>query len=662
MHARKVASLSVTGLLLAIATAGCVSFDRPPASIKTPGTASAADQSMEEKILAAQERSVAPPPAKLVLLPAGIGSAGNTNADAGKDTAEYWQSRGQTGQFGGAITVATFGSGPKTFNYWAAGEVDSSGFGLLMFETLIDLDPWTGNYIPRLARSFGVSSDNTEFTFVLRKGLFWSDGMPITADDVVFTLNKLVKEGFGSNSISARDTLMVEGEFPSVTKVDDLTIKIKTKKPFAPFLSSIRGLPIAPKHALAEITTKPQAQFAAFWDINMDPSHLVVSGPFRVTRYVPAQRVEMERNPKFAMVDSQGRRLPYLDRFVMLIVPDQNTEILKFYGNEVDLLDIRAVRGLDAAIMKQKESTGGFTMHNLGPDDGTMFLMLNECRRKNPKSGKFYVDPIKQKWFNNKLFRCAISHAIDRRRIVDNVLRGVGLPLYTAESPAALYFNKSLKAYPQDLKLAADLLEQGGFVLKDDILRDAENNRVEFTLITNAGNTTRDATCIMIQNDLKKLGIKVNYHPVDFNIMIDKTETSLDWEAIVMGLTGDKIEPHSGSNVWHSNSRLHMFDQRLPDKDGVIIAPDARPWEKEIDRCFDEGATTFDQQKRHKIYDRFQQIVFDENPYIYLYSSLDITAMKNRFGNYKPTSISVVYSPKGSMHNVEEIFVRRSKP
>jgi peptide/nickel transport system substrate-binding protein len=115
-----------------------------------------------------------------------------------------------------------------------------------------------------------------------------------------------------------------------------------------------------------------------------------------VERYVAGQRLEFKRNPNYSFIDKEGRQLPYLDKMVIGIVPDQNTMIIKFLGDEIDLLDNRSVRGIDAALLKQREISGNFTMYNLGPDDGTMFLMFNLCQRKDPKTGKPYVDPIKQ--------------------------------------------------------------------------------------------------------------------------------------------------------------------------------------------------------------------------------------------------------------------------
>jgi len=569
---------------------------------------------------------------------------------------QLWQARGELGQFGGALTVSSFGTGPKTFNCWSASDAESSGLASLMYEGLIDIDPWTAKFYPRLAKSFTISPDKCDYTFTLRQGLKWSDGEPITADDVVFTFGTLIAKGFGN--ASARDVLTVYGEFPSVKKIDDLTVKFHTKVPFAPFLSSL-GMAIAPKHILEPLTKRPMTEFNGFWDINCDPKTLVVSGPFKLDRYIPGQRVELVANPQYSMVDKLDRRLPYLEKFVVLIVPDQSTQLLKFWGHEIDLLDVHSVRGCDAAQVKQKEHIDDFKVYNLGPDDGTMFLMFNLCRRKNPKNEKYYVNLVQQSWFNNDYFRQAVSHAIDRQCMIDNVLKGVGYELFTAEPSASIYCNKKLASYPQDLNLAAKLLSLGGFKKINDKLFDSGNHLVEFTLYTNAGNTTRDAICVMLQNDLQKLGMKVNYQPIDFNILIDKTGNSLDWEAVVMGLTGSRLEPYNGANVWKSDGRLHMFDQRLPAANGAISVNDARPWEREIDQCFDRGATTLDTPLRHKYFDRYQEIAYEKQPFIYLYANLDLSAVSNRIGNYMPTPLAIGYGARGTLHNIEEIYFKR---
>jgi peptide/nickel transport system substrate-binding protein len=604
--------------------------------------------------------SNAPPQAKLI--EAATASQDKLLPPSGNDAiTEFWQSRSEPGTRGGSFTVSTFGTGTKTFNLWSSTEAESHGISELLYEDLVDIDPWTGATKPKLAKSVSISPDNLEYTFVLRKGLQGSDGQPLTADDVVFTFDKIIKEGFGNSSL--RDVLSVEDKFPAVTKVDALTVKFRTVKPFAPFLSNLRGLGVAPKHALEKYTVGKDAhdKFHAVWDINCNPNEVVCSGPFKLARYVPSQRVELVRNPRYAVCDANNVRLPYLDKFTVVIVPDQNAELVKFYGRELDMLDVRQVRGSDAALMKQREKTGNFKLYNLGPNDGRTFLMLNMNRRVNPKTKKPYVDPIKQKWFNDLNFRQAVNHAVNRKRIVNNAMRGVGFALYGPESPAALYINKKIQPFQQDLVYAQTLLEKSGFKKNRERLYDKDGNAVEFTLNTNAGNTTRDAICVAIQNDLKQLGMKVNYQPIDFNILVDKTNSACDWEAVVMALTGDKVEPYNGANTWKSNGRLHMFDQRLPGPDGKVVCTDARPWEKEIDRCFNEGSMTFDTAKRHEWFDRYQQIVYEQCPFIYLDTALDLSALSNKFGNYNPTPMAIYYNPKGSLHNVEEIYLRGGK-
>ncbi|CAN5516922.1 ABC transporter substrate-binding protein [soil metagenome] len=576
-----------------------------------------------------------------------------------KDGVEYWQARGELGKFGGSLKLGSFGGGPKTFNAWDASDVDSHGIGMLQFDSLVDFDPWTGKAIPKLAKSYKVSADGRTIDFVMRKGLKWSDGHQLTVDDVVFTYDTLIGKGFGETS--SRDTISTPGDYPAVVKVDENTVSFRFKKPFSPFLANLNATMVAPKHIFEPITKLTKAEFHNFWNINADPKTFVGSGPMIVDRYISGQRLEFKRNPNYSFIDKEGRQLPYLDKMVIGIVPDQNTMIIKFLGDEIDLLDNRSVRGIDAALLKQREESGNFTMYNLGPDDGTMFLMFNLCQRKDPKTGKPYVDPIKQAWFNNDKFRWAVSHSVDRKRIINNVQKGVGYPLSTNETEASLYLNKDLKQIEYDPTLAAKLLAEAGFVKKGDELFDAKGNRVEFDLITNSGNTGRDACCITIKEELKKLGIKVNYQPIDFNTMTNRVHTSLDWQAIVMGLSGSRFEPYGGANVWKSDGRLHMFDTRLPDKDGRVKAPDARPWEKEIDKLLDTAAGTMDEKTRIDCYNRFQKIAYDQQPFIYIYTNMVLTAAHNKLGNYKPSPYGIYYTPKGTLHNIEEIYIKGAK-
>lgn len=563
-----------------------------------------------------------------------------------KNGVEYKVARGIPGRFGGSMNISTIGEGPKTFNPWTAKDATSATIGELMFDGLVSTDAYTGQVIPQMAKSIHINKTGTEYIIKLRKGLKWSDGQPITSEDVVFTWNDIVAAGYGNTSM--RDNILINGQPPKVEAIDKYTVKFTTPETFAPFLRQL-SLSIAPKHILEPVIKQGKKTFDSFWGVTTPPNQFVTSGVFRLSRYIPAQRVEMVRNPDYYVVDKLGRQLPYLGKYVMYIVGDLNNEVLKFESGELDML---AVRGDNVARFRELQKRSNYTMYNLGPDTGTMFMSLNENTRKND-NGKYYVNPVKQRWFNDINFRKSVDYAIDREAIVSNVLEGIGSPLYTAESLSSIFLNPKLKnGHPRNLKIAKDYLKKSGFKWdKYGHLYDKFDNRVEFTLLTNAGNTERESTGVMIKQDLEELGMKVNFKPIEFNVLVGKLVDSLDWDAIIISLTGSPLEPHSGRNVWSSTGGLHLFNQRT----GKALAHDAelKPWEKEIDNLFEEGACTLNLKKRKEIYDKYQDIIYNELPLNYLYSPLRIYVVRNKFGNLNPTPLG------GVTHNLEEIYIKR---
>ena len=560
---------------------------------------------------------------------------------------EYREARGELGKFGGTLNVSSIGEGPKTFNPWNAKDASSSDIGSMMFDGLVTTDAYTGEVIPQMAKSFTISKDGKQYIFVLRKGLKWSDGKPITAQDIIFTFNDIIAAGFGNTSM--RDNMMIAGQMPTAQAIDNLTVKFTTPKPFAPFLRQL-GFQIAPKHILEPVIKQGKQSFESFWGVTTPPNQIITSGMFKLQRYIPAQRVEMIRNPNYYMVDQKGRKLPYLDKYITNIVGDVNNQTLKFEAGEIDALD---VRGSEAARFKALEKRSNYNVFNLGPDSGTMFLTFNLNNRKS-MDNKPYVDPKKQKWFNDINFRTAVDYTLDRESIVANILNGVGAPLFTSESLCSIYLDPKLKnGHVRNVKLARELLAKSGFKWnKQGKLYDKSNNLVEFTLYTNAGNTERESTGVMIKQDLEELGIKVDFKPIEFNVLVGKLVGSYDWDAVVMGLTGSPLDPYSGKNVWYSQGALHMFNQRSLNGKEIKSKNDVRPWEKELDNIFDQAAQTIDNSKRKEIYYKYQELVYKEKPFIYIYSALKITAIRKKFGNLHPTPLG------GSFHNLEEIYIK----
>lgn len=537
------------------------------------------------------------------------------------------------GKFGGSINLPMFGSGLKTFNLWASTDATSSEVGSLLFDSLFDTDPTNGEIIPKLAKGYEIKDGGKTVIVKLRNGAKWSDGKPITSDDVVFTWNDIVFSGLEGGGFYS--LCLIDGKYPTVKKIDDTTVEFMTHIVFSPFLRQI-SYPPAPKHIFEPLikgksTDEAKSDFLRFWGVDVNPKDIVTSGPFKLSRYVKGERLEFVKNPEYYIVNKKNEKLPYLSRLNYILIQDKSFELFKFIASELDVID---VRGEDVALLKELQKKGKFQIVNLGPTSSTDFLVFNLHRGD--------ISEFKSEWFNNLNFRKAISFAIDRLGIVDNVLAGIGKPLFTPESHGSIYLNKKIsEGYPQNLELSKKLLKEGGFAWDEDgNLLDKKKNKIEFTILSNAENITRQSIGVIIQDDLKKLGIKANFRPIDFNTLIGRNDAG-NWEAIIIGFTGGFFEPNNGANVWRLDGRLHMFDQK-PHK--------PRSWEIEIDKIFNDATKVVEFEKRKKYYDKFQEIVYEELPFIYLVSPLKIEAFQNSLGNILPT----IYA--SSLHNIESVY------
>jgi peptide/nickel transport system substrate-binding protein len=568
------------------------------------------------------------------------------------DGVEVRLSRFPAGKPGGTFYEADLGDGPKTFNPWASYDATSSSMGEKLLASLLDTDAYTGEVMPNLAKSFTIDPTNTTYTITLRQGLTWSDGHPLTSQDVVFTWNEIIGKGLGNPS--ARDGLLIDGQFPTVRAIDPLTVEFKTAKPFSPFLRQMGSVNIAPSHVFAPIIAQGgDKAFSAAWgpqQASQHPEQLISSGMWLLEKYESGERVVFKRNPHYFMRDDQGQHLPYLERYIVRFVKDLNNLELQF---EQGKTDIYSVPGKFLTHVR-KLTKPAFNLYNLGPTTASTFLTLNLSQRQ--QDGKSLVDPVKSAWFNTQAFRQAIDWAINREAMVENILLGVGAPLFTCESLSSIYLNPALaKGHPQDINKAKALLASAGFTLKPgkdgkSQLIDPQGHPVAFTLLTNTGNDQRESTGVSIKQDLEALGMQVDFKPMEFNVLVGKLNTG-DWEAVVMGLTGSPLEPHSGANVWRSNGGLHMFNQRDVKTLGNRVPADRLAWEKSIDDLMEQGAATFGTEARHQVYNQLQQVVYDQRPFIYLYSPTQMVAIQKRFQNLDPT-------PLGAIHNLEAIWVQ----
>ena len=533
------------------------------------------------------------------------------------------------GKYGGELVLSTT-TDPKSFNSIIAKETSTTAVTGFLFEGLTRINGLTTEVELSLANTYKKSKDNLNFIFSLRKGVKWFDGRPFTSSDVVFTYNSLVYNP--DIPTSSRDIFTLEGKHIKVEAIGPDKVRFTLPFPFAPLLYQL-SQEILPKHILEKSVRN--GTFNSTWGIDTPPSEIIGTGAFKLSEYIPGEKIVLLRNPLYWGKDKDGNKLPYIDKIILLIVPDQNSQILRFLRGEIDALSIR---GQDYYFLKKQEKRGNFTIYDAGPSLGSNFLAFNQ----NPDSP---IPKKKLKWFKDKKFRAAIAYAIDKQSIIENVYAGFG---YNQDGPlnksSGFFYNPNIEKYKYNLKKSLDLLEEAGFKKRGSQLFDKEGNLVEFNLFTNSDNNERVEICNIIKDDLKKIGIKVHFLGLDFNNLVTRLSSTLDWEAILIGLTGG-IEPHSGKNVWHSSGQLHLWYplQKRPETS----------WEAEIDKIFEKGAREMDRKKRKVLYDRWQEIISQEVPLIYTVNSSSLYAVRNKFGNLKPSAFG------GIFHNIEEIYIKR---
>ena len=541
-------------------------------------------------------------------------------------------------------------SDPKTFN--PVLNAESPNVFLYTTEGLTTQDGLTGEVVPAMAESWQVSEDGKTIVFTLREGLKWSDGEPITADDVVFTYNEVI---FNEEiPTSSRDVLRIgqQGLLPAVSKLSDRQVQFQLPEPFAPFLRTT-GMEILPAHALRPTLQERDAdgnlRFLSTWGTSTPPDQVVSNGPYRIQRYLPSERVVFERNPYYWQQDEAGNPQPYIQELVWQIIESQDNELLQFRSGG---LDLASVTPDSFALLKREEDRGDFTIYNGGPTTSTLFLCFN--LNQASRDGKPLVDPIKSRWFNTVAFRQAVSYAINREAMLNNIYQGLGQPQTSPISVQSPYYagpEDGIPDYPYNLEKAQELLALAGFSRNGDgDLVDADGNQVRFTLITNAGNKIRESVGAQIKQDLAKLGIQVDFQPIAFNTLVDKLTDSLDWEVHVLGLTGG-IEPNNGANVWALDGSLHAFNQQAQAGQAPLEGWVAADWERQIADLYIQGAQAVDEEARKAIYFETQRLTQEYLPFTYLVNQLSMGAVRNKIEGVQYSALG------GALWNLEELQI-----
>ena len=541
--------------------------------------------------------------------------------------------------------VLTILGDPKTFNSVIATDATSADVGGMIFDGLVTQNPLTGKIEAELAESWEISEDNLEILYTLRPNLKWSDGEPLTVDDVVFTYNQLYLNT--EIPTGMRDVLKIgqsEG-FPTVTKVNDRQVKFTTPEPFAPFLG-VTGASIYPAHILKETVEQKdnegKLKFLSTWTVDTPPEQIVASSAYKLKSYATAQRVVFEANPYYWKKDVVNKDIPYIKEVVWEIIESTDTALMQFRSGSLDTMSVSPEY---FSLLKKEEDKGNFRIEEGGEVYSMTFISFNLNQGK--KNGKPVIDPIKSRWFNNVNFRQAVSYAINRDRMVTNIFRGLGKPQVSFEPRQSPFYYEGVKEYEYNLEKAKQLLQEAGFKYNQQgQLLDWDGNRVSFILNTNTGNKIREAMGNQIEEDLAAIGIKVNFRTINFNVLINKLNNTLNWDCILLGFGGGN-EPNNRYNLWAVDGNSHLFNQLT----GDLTERNISDWEQEISNLYIEAAKELDIEKRKEIYAEIQQVVAEKLPVICLVNPLSMSAVRNKIEGVEYSALG------GAFWNLDELKI-----
>jgi peptide/nickel transport system substrate-binding protein len=460
---------------------------------------------------------------------------------------------------------------------------------------------------PQLAESWSLSPDGKTVVFKLRPGLQFSDGSRLTAKDAAWSIRRVLLQDTGAPV--AEEFLSASGV--TVETPDERTVIVHLPKRV-----------IGVGKVFDEIAIEPAER----------PSEgRITAGPFVVADYRRSQYVRLRRNPHYSGKDGNRTALPYASGIRLDVLDNHEQEISLFERGEYDMID--SLPPDYFGLLKQKIPAA---VRDLGPSLNTEQMWFNQ-------SPDAPLPPWEKAWFQSQVFRVAVSRAIHRADLARIAYEGHATPAHSFISPAnGEWYDRAISVPQENVAAARAALTGAGFRLNGSVLEDATGHPVKFSILTNAGNAARLKMATLIQEDLKSLGMQVTVVALDFPALIERLMHTQDYEACLLGLENVDPDPNAMMNVWLSSSPNHQWNpsEKTP----------ATTWEAEIDRAMNLQATSLKDAERKQAVDRVQQIVADQQPFIYLVYPNPLYAVSPRLQGVQPA----VLEP-GLVWNVESL-------
>jgi peptide/nickel transport system substrate-binding protein len=492
--------------------------------------------------------------------------------------------------------VWAIGSDPKTFDPAKVDDQPSETVRHLTAGVLLRFNRSTQKMDPELAQTWSTSQDGRVLTIRLRPGLQFSDGGRLTSQDALLSIRRV---------LSHPDLYPAAQEFG-----DPVEVKL-----YAPDQTTVRiQLPrrvIAIDRVLEEIAIEPAGT---------DSEARVTAGPFVVSEYERAQCIRLTKNPRYFKTDTSGHRLPYAAGIRLDIVSNPEQEIRSFLRGDYDLIENLGADYFD--LLKQKAPV---SVRDVGASLNTEQLWFNESSRAP-------LPEWEKLWFRNQSFRKAVSLAVHRDDLARIAYQGHATPAYSYISPAnTIWHNEKIVVPNSELANAKALLLHAGFTYAKNSLRDSSGHPVKFSILTNVGNSQRMKMATLIQHDLAELGMQVSVVSLDFPALIDRLMQTQDYEACLLGIENVDPEPNAMMNVWLSSSPNHQWNpsEKSPET----------PWEAEIDHQMRVQASATQWAERKRAVDRVQEIVAEQQPFIYLVYPNALYAISPRLQGVTPSRL-----------------------
>jgi peptide/nickel transport system substrate-binding protein len=461
----------------------------------------------------------------------------------------------------------------------------SHGIAAMIFNGLVKYDKDV-NVVGDLAESWEISRDGLVITFHLRKGVKWHDGRPFTAADVLYTYQV---------TVDPKTPTAYAGDFLKVRKaeaLDDYTFRVTYDKPFAPALMSW-SVGILPKHLLVgqDITTSPLGR------------HPVGTGPYKFKEWVTGQKIVLVANPDYF----EGR--PYIDGQILRIIPDMATMFLELRANGIDrmgLTPLQYTRQTENALFRR---------------DYNKFRYLSFAYT-------YLGFNLKNPLFADKRVRQAIAYAVNREEIIAGVLLGLGQPATGPYKPGTWAYNGKVRSYAYDPAKARALLAEAGWRDADgDGGIEKEGQPFAFEIITNQGNEVRGKCAEIIQRRLAEVGIRVKIRVVEWSAFVNDFINKRKFDATLLGWT-IPMEPDL-YDVWHSS-------KTRPQELNFVSFANA-----EVDALIVKARETFDTRLRKRCYDRIQEILAEEQPYLFLFVPDALPIVHARFRGVETAPLGI---------------------